>query len=225
MKKSITSAVMLLAGACVAWSQGTVSMGNYLGLTHYIYASYGYPGFGPVRLGGTSGNATGNPAADVGKGNDWTVALYGLAGINDSPQYLAECTTAGGGFATATFATGPGNDNVPGTWGSGTVAQIPGTTLAGQTATLQLRVWYNDGGTITSSGGFPSGASAIVNLLSTGGPNNSGPPTLPPPLPAGFGNILIERLSPPPGPEPSALALGIVGGCAILLRQRCGKRN
>jgi hypothetical protein len=224
MKKSITSAVVLLAGAYGAWSQGTVSMGNYLDLSPPIYASYGYPGFS-VRLGGTSGNATGNPLADVGKGNDFTVALYGNVGVNDAASTLTECTVAGGGFATATFADGV-SDKVAGTWATSIIAQIPGTTTAGQTATLQLYLWYNDGGTITSyRAAAVIGQSALANLPSTGGINPAGgPPILPPSLP-GFGNFGIERLSLPPGPEPSTLVLGIVGGCGILLRQRFGKRN
>jgi hypothetical protein len=200
-------------------------MGNYLDLNPPIYASYGYPGFGPVRLGGTSGNATGNPAADVGKGNNWSVALYGNIGSGDSASTLRECTVAGGGFATATFADGV-SDKVAGTWYSGLAAQIPGTTLAGQAATLQLYVWYNNGGTITSySAATVRGDSSIANLLSTGGPNPSGPPTTPPPLPVGLGNIVIYGDPYPIQPEPSTLALAIMGGCGILLRQRDRNRT
>ena len=39
MKKSLTGVVVLLAGAFLAHSQGTVSFANYLVLSSYIYVS------------------------------------------------------------------------------------------------------------------------------------------------------------------------------------------
>jgi hypothetical protein len=212
VRKPITVAVVLLAGAWVAYSQGTVSFANYLALSTYIYVSaYG------KGIGGTSGPTTGNPASDVSNGNDWTVALYGNSGLGDSASTLTECTAVGGEFATATLANGI-SDGTPGTWYSGLVAQIPNTTGANQAATLQLLVWYNDGGTITSFSqalalGEPTGASLTANLYETGGNNlTGGLPITAPPLPSG--------LDIPPMPEPSPASLAIMGALGLLLQSR-----
>ncbi len=210
MKKSITGVVALLAGAFVAHSQGTVSFGNYLALSPYIYVS-----LGSTKLGGSAAN-TGVAANDTGSGADWTVALWGASGSGDTAAAVA----ANGNLATATLETGTG-DATPGTWLSTTAAVIPGTTLAGQAVTLQVAAWYNDGGTLTSyaaaqGAGMPVGLSALANGT-TGGPNTSGPPSTAPALPTGLGNI---SLSSSVIPEPSTIALGVMGASAFLLRLR-----
>jgi hypothetical protein len=219
MKKTITGVVTLLAGAFVAHSQGTVSLANYLSLSTYLYVSLK----GGADLGGAGGATTGTYSSDVGNGNDWTVALYGAAGTGDASATLSEATVAGGGFATATLAGGAGaGDGLAGTWYSSTVAQIPGTTGANQAATLQLAAWYNDGGTITSllqaqaTPGTPWGQSATANLADTGGNNLSGGPSITPPgLPESLGNFTVQAI-----PEPSTVALGVMGASAFLLRLR-----
>jgi hypothetical protein len=212
MKKTITGVVALLAGAFAAYSQGTVSLGNYLDLGTYIYVKYN-----GTKLGGSGGTpTTGTPTANVAAGNDWTVALYGASGLSDAASSLTECTVSGGGVATATFANGT-SDKVAGTWYSGTAAIISGTTGAGQTATLQLYAWYNAGGTITSySAASVRGVSALANLTSTGGPNASGPPSTPPALPSGLGNFNVTAVT----PEPSTVLLGIMGASGMFLRLR-----
>jgi hypothetical protein len=215
MKKTITGVVALLAGAFVAHSQGTVSMANYLALSTYIYVENA----SLTKLGGSSSATTGNPATDAGNGADWSVAMYGNAGSGDAPGTLTECTVAGGGFAVATLAGGAAaGDATPGTWYSGLVAQVPNTTGANQAATLQLYAWYNDGGTLSYSqaqaAGDPTGTSAVANLADTGGNNLSGGPSITAPnMPAGLGNVVMT-------PEPSTVALGVMGASAFLLRLR-----
>jgi hypothetical protein len=215
MKKTITGAVALLAGAFVAHSQGTVSMANYLTLSSYIYVSMK----GGANLGGHAGSTSGNYTTDIGNGNDWSVALYGNAGAGDAANTLTECTVAGGGFAVATLASGTG-DSTAGTWASSLIAQVPGTTGANQAATLQLYAWYNDGGTLTyaqaQAAGDPVGTSALANLTDTGGNNLLGGPSItPPPLPGGLTSFTVS-----PTPEPSTIALGVMGASAFLLRLR-----
>jgi hypothetical protein len=212
MKKTLTGAVALLAGAFVAHSQGTVSLANYAVLNTYIYVT-----FNGTKLGGAQGTASGNPATDVGKGNNWTVALYGDVGASDAASALSECTVAGGGFATATFATGTGNDKFAGTWYSGVVAQIPGTVSSGQAATLQLYAWYNNGGTVTSySAATVKGVSALENLTSTGGPPPGGGPSGTAPDMPSFPTFAVTATV----PEPSTIALGVMGASGMLLRLR-----
>ncbi|HEX3718378.1 MAG TPA: hypothetical protein VH595_10465 [Verrucomicrobiae bacterium] len=217
MKKTITGAVALLAGAFVAHSQGTVSMANYLSLSTYIYVSLQ----GGANLGGHTGAATGSYQSDLANGNNWSVALYGNAGAGDAASTLTECTVAGGGFAVATLAPGAaGGDASAGTWYSSTIAQVPGTTGANQAATLQLYAWYNDGGTLSYAQAFaagdPTGTSALATLADTGGNNLAGGPSITPPgLPSGLTSFTVA-----PTPEPSTIALGVMGASAFLLRLR-----
>jgi len=204
MKKSLTGVVALLAGAFVAHSQGTVSFGNYLALTSYIYVE-----LSGTKLGGSSTGPAAtqaNYAAETGNGNDWTVALYGNGGSGDAASTLTQLTTAGGASVTASLAGGASaGDATPGTWASVAIANVPGTTLAGQAVTLQLYAWYNAGGSLTTY----SAAKA--------GPNSSGPPSTAPALPSGLGNVSLTTSV---VPEPSTIALGVMGASAFLMRLR-----
>jgi hypothetical protein len=191
VKKEFTSVVVLLAGAFVAHSQAVVSFANYYALSRYIYVS-----LGTTLLGGTNAVTTGNPKLDVGNGNDWTVALWGAAGVGDSSATLE----ANGNLATATLENGTG-DSTPGTWLSTITAVIPGTR-DGEAVSIQLASWYNDGGAVTSyaaaqAAGYPIGLSAVATG-STAGPvgGGSGPPETAPNLPSGLGNIVLAF--PPP---------------------------
>jgi len=67
MKKSITGAVALLAGAFVAYSQGTVSFADLYVANPYIYVKLN----GTTAAGGTAGHL--GTAADIHAGADWTV--------------------------------------------------------------------------------------------------------------------------------------------------------
>jgi len=221
MKKSLTGMVALLAGAFVAHSQGTVSFLNY-GNTA-LKGSYVYITLSTTHadIGGAAGATTGNPATDYANGNDWTVELYGALGTGDSASSLVPCTVAGGGFAEATMANGA-NDGVAGTWYSSAIAQVPGTAGT-ESATVQLRAWYNDGGTITTyeaalaTPGGATGESALAAVNSLGGvPSGGGPSATAPNLPAAaLGSFVVT-----PTPEPSTVALGVMGASAFLLRLR-----
>jgi hypothetical protein len=50
MKRPITGVVALLAGVIVAYSQGTVSFGNYVQLQSYIYVYLGSARLSPPTL-------------------------------------------------------------------------------------------------------------------------------------------------------------------------------
>jgi len=224
MKKSITGAVALLAGAFVAHSQGTVSLGNYLsGSTAYSLVELnGSP------VGGT-GTHTGNPVTDAKDGNDWTVALYGNTGAGDAASTLTPAILDGSistqnptGLPAQVTLNGGGTGAYTGTWVSSAIADIPGQpTVGGSPATVQLYAWYNDNGTIGSysaavAAGVPNGFSATATVTTTGGPQPSGPPATAPTLPLGaLGNINTTTI-----PEPSTIALGVMGASAFLMRLR-----
>jgi len=221
MKKSITGAVALLAGAFVAHSQGTVSFGNLYSISPYIYVKLN----GTAAVGGTAGHT--GTAADIASGSDWTVELYGNAGSGDAVGTLVPAILDGTASTPVTAnLTGSGTGTTYiGTWLSSAIGDIAGTTLAGQAATVAVAAWYNNGGTITTlaaaqAGGFANGFSATGNV-STGGPAASGPPATAPALP-GLGNISVVGNVGSGGtvPEPSTIALGVMGASAFLMRLR-----
>jgi hypothetical protein len=108
-----------------------------------------------------------------------------------------------------------------------TIPNVP----AGSAAALQLAAWYNAGGTISSySAAQTAGAAAAPSGLSTIGTENLGggvntPPDLPGPGNTGVtGGITSFSLVGGSGtvvtPEPSTIALGIMGASAFLMRLR-----
>jgi hypothetical protein len=140
---------------------------------------------GPL-LGGSATGPTNE--LDFTNGFLWTAQLWAAAGSNvpvanlqPIAQYTTTLrtgpTTASAGFITPLSFTAANPD--PG---------IPGAAQAGS-ATCQLCVWYNGGGTITSfnsaqTAGVPWGASAaftVSGLFSSNG--------LPPPLPANLAGL------------------------------------
>jgi hypothetical protein len=221
MKRQFTGILVLLAGAFAVQAQGTVSLANYGQNTTYLYvgfSSYREPHF--QLLGGSSTGPAptlSNYRSLIGNGNDWTVQLYGAAGAGDSAYNLSPLP---GG--TATFANG-GADPIPGTWFSSAIVGIPGTFGAGSVATVQLYAWYNDGGAITSfdqasADDVPCGFSSLGTVI-LGGPNQSGPPSLPALLPFNeLGNFIVGI--PSESPEPDTIVLGVLGASVFLLRLR-----
>jgi len=227
MKKSLTGAVALLAGAFMAHSQGTVSFVNYGSGNAYVYVSL-KSGSTTTPIGGATGGVGNNPSADVGDGNQWTVALYGAAGAGDAASTLlpllqepvAPATV--GLPVTATLAGGAAANDPPqyaGTWYTTEYGVVPSGTTGGA-ATVQVYAWYNAGGTITSyaaavaAGNDPHGFSATANVTSLGGPEPTGPAATAAALP-NVGNFSVTGV-----PEPSTIALGVMGASAFLLRLR-----
>jgi len=219
MKKSLTGVVVLLAGAFVVHSQGTVSMGNY---TAFSAPNYMYVMLNNTKIGSVTANPatpTGNPFANIEYGDDWTVELYGAAGENDPASTLSPLLNAatGGVPVTANLADGV-SSAVLGTWYSNEAGYVPGTTGPASSATVQIYAWYNGGGTITLAQAMASGpydelwaTSATGNVASLGG----GSPPLPPVNIPNLGNIDIGVLI----PEPSTIALGVMGALAFLVRR------
>jgi hypothetical protein len=239
MKKTVTGVVALLAGAFAVYSQGTISFANYAGAVQaqYTYVSLTvrlsppYTGAsGDFVLGGPSTVTTGYPLRDTANGDDWTVALYGNAGWNDPASTLVPLMTANGSSVTATLAD-DNADSILGTWYSPDVALIPGTTGAGQPATVQIYAWYNDGGRINNFAaayaaalayGFPIGWSATANIV-TGGPQVGGPDLPPANLPSFqydvesfvFSSNFTSSIA-----EPNTIALAFMGASGFMAYYR-----
>jgi hypothetical protein len=109
-----------------------------------------------------------------------------------------------------------------------TTVTTPSTTIfGGSVGAYQMKAWDNNGGAITSyeaavAAGRKTGESAIVGLggtVQTGGftfggvPNGGGAPITPP-------NVNLHPSFSVVIPEPSTIALGILGLSGLLLRRR-----
>jgi hypothetical protein len=169
-----------------------------------------------VYTGGAIGNTlASNPTAagayNYNNGSDYTVELYAASGLNAAAtalqpvsQYVSMIYTSsslGGAFKSVTTYAGAGDPGIPNT--------------SGGAATIALVCWYNAGGTIASytaaqQAGVPTGISPLVN-----DPNLflSSPATT-------IDMQGLQSFSLTSVPEPSTIALGVIGVSTLLFRRR-----
>jgi hypothetical protein len=158
-----------------------------------------------------SGNATAAGAYHYNVGSDFTVELYGAAGYNTPlasltplSQYVSTISTSqtqGGTFPQAAPSPDPG---------------IPSTT--GNQATIALYAWYSLGGLTLAqdqAGSGPWGVSPTDNITSLGGLGS--PPSTPEDM---LGLQSFSLVAPSGVPEPSTIALAVMGASALLFRRR-----
>jgi len=202
MKKTIIALVALSAAASV-FAQGTIVYYNR------VTGSCVAPVYGP-ETGNAALSKTGNTTAGVPAGTQ-TYTGAALAGTGFTAQLWAgaEGTSEGSlaavagslkDFRTGGFAGAINN--------SGGVIAIPGVA-EGNKAALQLRVWDNAGGTITSyDAALVRGKSPLFTSLSLGG--LAAPPNM-----VGLLSFNISAI-----PEPSTFALLGLGALGMLVFRR-----
>jgi len=230
MKKTLT-VMTLLAGATAAYSQGVVSMQNYsggfLGLQVFNIQPTGGTA---VTVGGVTGFETfGNTANTYNRstgatvytgsplGAGYDVALLGASGTIAQGNYSA-LSQASGSLVTSLVSPTSATPNAGGSWISTGVASIP--SASGTTFTIAIAAWANTGtqGAATTlaaaeADGYAWGVSQMVTTtLATG---NNPPGT----LPYGAGNLVDFSLA-RTVPEPSTIALGVIGASTLLFRRR-----
>jgi len=228
MKKALT-VMALLAGAASVYSQGLVSMSDYG--TPFNIQVFNQQSLAastvPVSYGGYTGNEemgqSANPnlytagstvyAAGSALGTGYDVELLAAPGASQPFSSLVPTapviTTwyeAAGGNPTASYN---------GMWQSAVNATISGAAI-GTTATVAIAAWNNEGGTVNTlaaaqAAGDPWGVSSAANTSSLGGAGGGFPPNLPT-------SILSFSLA--TVPEPSTIALGVIGASTFLLRLR-----
>jgi len=157
-----------------------------------------------------------------------------VVGVYDAPVYVGSVggTKAEGAAYLAQMYAGP-TDNAlaaigtalpfrtgtaAGYW-TATALAIP-TVAPGANAQVQIKAWAAASGATfeaASSAGGQIGQSAIFTVK-TGG--DGSPPSLPGTFPATLTSFAISGGGGPVVPEPSILALGALGGLALLLRRR-----
>jgi hypothetical protein len=239
MKKSITL-IALLAGAVGVQAQGTVNFQTYLTTWNIAVWSpqvatptvevqgntstdlpAGTTSYTGVPIGGS---ASGSGPTGYGNGANYEVGLYAVAGTT-APS-LAGTTDL---LATGHFATSGGtgaanvvngaNGGLAGSWVGNASVAIPsaGTGLTG-VATVELAAWYSGGGATSYAAavaaGVPTGVSAVATLDGLGGANVGSPAS----FPATLGAVTSFSLT--TTPEPSTIALGVMGASAFLMRLR-----
>jgi hypothetical protein len=232
MKKSLPIVVILLAGAVGVHAQGTIEWDDYApkvpgdgfqitvwepqGPIGQVYGNgaadvpAGTQTYTGVAIGG--GNVGSGPTG-YGNGNDYSIALYYGVGANATtlspvPNAVTTFDTSGG--------ANPAN-GYPGQWltGGGVFVPVPGVAY-GSVGTFQLYAWYNGGGTLTFAqasvvgSGDPYGLSTAANITLSG----------PPGVPSTLNPITSFSLNANTIPEPSTIALGVIGASAFLMRLR-----
>jgi hypothetical protein len=223
MQKSLT-VITLLAGAVGVYAQGQIHFDDYVNVTGDAFEitvwspDVNTPGTqffgngpndapaGTQTYTGTpiGGGATGSGPSGWGNGNNYSIALYAAAGASAPVASLTAVPGAQTTFSTAGYA---------GTWDSagGVVVTVPQVPVGG-TGTFQLQAWYNGGGTLTyaqaAAAGDAYGSSIAANI--TLGSATAPPVSLNP----------ITSFSLASVPEPSTIALGVIGASAFLMRLR-----
>jgi hypothetical protein len=229
MKKTVAVATLaLLAGAVSSYAQGQISIGEgpdnptfgiqvyaaQVGSTVSVTAPGGATGFETM---GSSGNTYGyntSPgsatfAANSALGAGYDIPLLMGAGSGLSVSQLAPVGTA----VTTWYSLGNQSTGLLGYWKTGQIVTSSTIGLGGA-ATVAIAAWNNEGGTVNSlaaaiAANDPWGVSNAGNVTLQSGSNP--PANLP---------TSIESFSLVSTPEPSTIALGVIGASTLLFRRR-----
>lgn len=213
--KRLVIGLIASASVATALAQGTVTFNNRV--VGVVVAPI-YGPLGPSDTVSIVGNtATGTPAgtADYGgrpllAGSGYTAELWAAPGADaaeSSLQPATPTTTFRAGAAAGFIAAPPGG-----------VATLANVSADAPVATLQLRVWDNQGGTVTTwaqaealwlSGQIAAGKSPLFNVNAIGGIFNT-PPNL-----VGLQSFNIYYV-----PEPGTLALLGLGALGLMIFRR-----
>jgi hypothetical protein len=188
--KKLIIALAAVLVTVASYGQGQVNFANRVGAGGSILNA-------PVTLQGTQ----------EGPGPDWSAQLL-LVGANNSLTPLTPIST----FAKA--GTGPAA--IASQFWAGKTVDIPGH-FAGENLNFVVQSWLTSQGSydaaVKAGGGF--GTSAQFAAVIGGA---AADPNTPPSTPAPLTNL--KAFTVVPVPEPSIIALGVLGASALLLRRR-----
>jgi len=138
------------------------------------------------------------------------------------PTFLAQIYVGANAGSLAAIgspvAFAPSGGGADGYVDSSTFTVTDATLNAGSSAVYALRAWNASAGSSYEAASSVLGAhvgSSAVNSITLGGTVPGTPPTLVVAAPNSFANFQLHVV-----PEPSALALGLLGGAALFLRRR-----
>jgi len=205
MKKLVMVATLVVCAGSL-YAQGTLQFNNRAGtvVQSRVYAPE--PSNSQTRKDGNATNGVPVGTTTYGgaglQGTGFTAQLW--AGTNGAPESSLSA------IATSDFRTGA----FAGFWNASDVV-LPGV-LPGTQATVQVRVWDNAGGTVTTWAAAltrPTLAQgkSLLSLTDTLGDGLLNPPG----AMSGFRSFNLTQV-----PEPSTIALGVLGVGALLLRRR-----
>lgn len=149
-------------------------------------------------------------------GVDAPVTL-GAGGPGPGPSYSAGLYLGAGGSgglipgSITTFRDGAANAALAKYITSISSLAVPGTTAGQQNVTVQMRAWLTSAGSYEAAAATARGSSGDLVIAELGGGPN---PAAVNNLPASFTGFVI------PVPEPSTIALGVLGAAALLFRRR-----
>jgi hypothetical protein len=219
------------------WSPDLVNpTSEYQGNTSVLYNSTtqlgDYPVGTQVYTGTMIGGYTtgGTSSSSWANGANYSAALYAAPGtLANNPTStalngglvlvagsLTPFSTAGNAYNAGLIAGAPISLLIPNTSFNGDTG--PNGPLGANdptSATCQMAAWYNNGGTITTlaeaiAANVPSGYGNAFTVNGLGGGSVTPPNSL-----GGRGFSLTTAV-----PEPSTIALGVMGACAFLARRR-----
>lgn len=188
--------------------------------------------FGGVPLGGST---VGTGPTGYGNGNGYTIALYAStsSSVAVTPsvqdQVVSSTFYNSGGVGATNRLESPlagGGAGYAGAWvanfQSFSTTALPGTSSGSAgSAQVMLAAWYSGGGATSYAAAVtalvPYGTSEVGTIVGLGGANAGAPPSTSPDL-SGLGITSFSLVS--PVPEPSTIALGVMGASAFLMRLR-----
>jgi hypothetical protein len=191
MKKLILIATCMLA-SLAAYAQGTVTFAN----SASTLVKFGTTADVPTALQGAS-----LPTGTTADPSDFRAALYWLNPTSSSFEMLG---------AAASIAP------VAGRFSGGTRTT---TGVAGATETFMVKVWSNGATYSSYEAALASGLSSVYvgeSSSFSNGTGGAGSPPGPAVALSGFTGLTNVR----PVPEPSIVALGLLGAAALLIRRR-----
>jgi len=230
MKKIVVIAGVVLGGALGAHAQGVVWNNRYpagntvwhvyspqannvaqQGNISTAYATAtpngdlpaGTTSYNGTLLGGT---ATGTGATAYANGNNYSIELYGAPGSGDAASSL---TPVSGSLETFNSS----NTKLAGFFNAPATDPVVSGSAYGGTVSLQARAWYSGAGQYSTyeaalAAGVPTGVGNEVTATLGANPTSFDPvPT--------FTSFSLTSV-----PEPSTIALGIMGACGFLFRRR-----
>jgi hypothetical protein len=225
MKKTLTvTTLALLAGAVSVFAQGQLSIGDgpdAVGFGIFVFGLQASGNTQQVSYGGFSGSEKmGNAGTSSYDTSPGTAAFTG-AGLS-SANYSVELL-AGPASSTAVSQLAPVGPIVnswytgalAGLWHTGSIDTVP-TVAIGSPAAVAIAAWFNGGNPLLTLAQAQAAGDAwgVSSLAVTG--NLGGGTGEPPSLPAGLESFSLAVTT----PEPSTIALGVIGASALLFRRK-----
>jgi hypothetical protein len=230
MKKNLLVIAGLLCATAGAFAQGSINFNNRVtgtATSAVVAPIYGVDPANPLAQ--KTGNAATGPTTPIPTGTQ----VYGgapITGAGFTASLWARPAGSSGQFvqaATAAFRVTT-SSSLMGFWNPPSIAPVLNNVPSDATtrAELIVRVWDNRGGTITSWDQLYDAATGAPNQQNAGvargfslpftAPDQLGGGTQLPPNMVGLQSFQLFIV-----PEPSVIALGVLGaGCLFLLRRR-----